>query len=68
MTLRNTSKPNGGTIMRKLAFVLALLIGTGYVVSHSTVFAADDAAALKKCEAEKDAKKKEECIKKAKGG
>jgi hypothetical protein len=53
--------------MRKLAFVLALLIGAGYVVSHSTVFAADDAA-MKKCEAEKDAKKKEECMKKAKGG
>lgn len=48
--------------MRKLAFVLAILIGAGYVASHSVAFAADDAA-MKKCEAEKDAKKKEECMK-----
>ena len=53
--------------MRKLALALAVLIASGMLVSTvTTVFAADDAA--KKCEAEKDAKKKEECLKKAKGG
>lgn len=49
--------------MRKIAFVLALLIGGAYLVSHTTAFAAEDA---KKCEEIKDAKKKEECMKAAK--
>lgn len=52
--------------MRNLALALALLIGSGLIAAQLTpVFAAEDAA--KKCEAEKDAKKKEECMQKAKG-
>jgi len=52
--------------MSKLAFVLALLIGTGLIASHNTVFAASTDAA-KKCEDLKDAAKKEACMKAAKG-
>ncbi len=50
--------------MRKLALALALLVAAG-VLGTSAAYAADDAA--KKCEAETDAAKKEECLKAAKG-
>ena len=44
--------------MRKLALALALLIAGGIFVANTAVFAGDDA--MKKCEEEKDAAKKEE--------
>jgi hypothetical protein len=52
--------------MRKLALALALLIAGGVLVPAGIAFADDDA--MKKCEAETDAAKKEKCMKKAKGG
>ena len=52
--------------MSKLAFALALLIGTGLIASHNTVFAASSNAG-KKCEDIKDAAQKEACMKAAKG-
>ena len=52
--------------MRKLALAIALLVAGGVLAPVGVAFADDDA--MKKCEAETDAAKKEECMKKANGG
>jgi hypothetical protein len=51
--------------MRKLALVLGLMVASGLLVSGYSFAAHADDAAVKKCEAEKDAAKKAECLKKA---